>query len=104
MIQVGSIIPMPRYVGSSTTCINGVKVLRQFAVTAGLGRRRPKPKRETKAKLGTEGEDIVPDDGNGATIKLRQPTRFGPGTVKAAAWQVCLLRVFACLILLQIPL
>ena len=37
--------------------------------------------------MGTEGEDVVADEGGG--LKLRMPLRFQHGTVKAAAWQVC---------------
>ena len=37
------------------------EVARQLAVTAGLGRRRPKPKKEERAKIGQEGEDRVLD-------------------------------------------
>ncbi len=38
------------------------EVARQVAITAGLGRRRPKARKEEKAKLGTEGEDTVQDE------------------------------------------
>lgn len=37
--------------------------------------------------MGIEGEDVIVEDGGG--LKLRMPTRYGPGTVKAASWQVC---------------
>ena len=40
------------------------EVARQLAVTAGLGRRRPKPKKEERPKMGQEGEDTV-QDGSG---------------------------------------
>lgn len=63
-------------------------MLREFAVAAGLGRRRPKPRKEARPKMGTEGEDVVADESGG--LKLRLPQRFAIGTVKAAAWQVCL--------------
>lgn len=63
-----------------------MQVLREFAVTAGLGRKRPRGRRETRPKMGTEGEDVVVEEGGG--LKLKMPTRYGPGTVKAAAWQV----------------
>ena len=36
--------------------------------------------------MGSEGEDVVADDGGG--LKLACPARFQPGTMKAAAWQV----------------
>eukprot|EP00884_Botryococcus_braunii_P016830 jgi/Botrbrau1/3830/Bobra.0183s0056.2 len=62
------------------------EVLREFAITAGLGRKRPRVRRETRPKMGTEGEDVVVEEGGG--LKLKMPTRYGPGTVKAAAWQV----------------
>ena len=52
----------------------------------GLGAKRPKPKKKAKPKLGTEGEDIIEDESGG--LKLRLPARFGPTTVKGAAWQV----------------
>lgn len=62
------------------------QVMRQWAIAAGHGRRRPRPKKESKAKLGTEGEDTATDaEGN---LILRLPARFGPTTVKGAAWQV----------------
>jgi hypothetical protein len=38
------------------------EVARQLAVASGLGRRRPKPRREEKPKIGQEGEDTVQDD------------------------------------------
>lgn len=63
-----------------------VQVLREFAIAAGLGRKRRKGKREARPKMGTEGEDVVADESGG--LKLRLPVRFSAGTVKAAAWQV----------------
>ena len=36
--------------------------------------------------MGSEGEDVVADEGGG--LKLACPSRFQPGTMKAAAWQV----------------
>ncbi|GAB4814610.1 hypothetical protein N2152v2_001656 [Parachlorella kessleri] len=62
------------------------EVARQLAIAAGLGRKRPKPKKEEKPKLGQEGEDIVVDEQGG--LKLRLPPRLAVGSVKAAAWQV----------------
>lgn len=62
------------------------EVLRQQAIVWGLGPKRPKPKKEVKPKMGTDGEDIYTDD-TGA-LKLKLPPRFGVGTVKAAAWAV----------------
>ena len=38
------------------------EVARQLATAAGLGRRRPKPKKEERVKMGQEGEDTVRDD------------------------------------------
>ena len=38
------------------------EVARQLCIAAGLGRRRPKPRKEEKAKRGEEGEDTVQDD------------------------------------------
>jgi hypothetical protein len=38
------------------------EVARQLCIAAGLGRRRPKPRKEEKAKMGEEGEDTVQDD------------------------------------------
>ena len=35
-----------------------------MALTAGMGVRRPKPRKEERAKMGTEGEDTV-EDGSG---------------------------------------
>lgn len=63
------------------------EVLRQLAVAAGLGGKRPRPRREARPKMGTEGEDVLVDTESG--LKLSIPSRFGWGTVKAAAWQVC---------------
>jgi hypothetical protein len=65
-----------------------MQVLREFALAAGLGRRRRRgggAGREARPKMGTEGEDVVADEGGG--LKLRMPLRFHPGSVKAAAWQ-----------------
>ena len=62
------------------------EVLRQMAIAWGLGAKRPKPKKEVKPKMGTDGEDLVADENGG--LKLRLPPRFGIGTVKAAAWAV----------------
>lgn len=62
------------------------EVARQLATVAGLGRRRPKPKKQEKPKLGQEGEDIVTNETG--DLKLSLPSRLGVGTVKAAAWQV----------------
>lgn len=53
------------------------EVARQLAITAGLGRRRFKPKREERAKLGQEGEDVVADEG-GETYE----TRVGGGAAR----------------------
>ncbi len=50
-----------------------VQVLRQLATSAGLGRKRPKLKRDDKDKLGTEGEDIIADEAG--SLKLRLPAR-----------------------------
>lgn len=61
------------------------QVLRQWAVAAGHGPRRPKPKKTAKPKLGTEGEDTTMDAAG--KLLLRLPPRFGPHTVKGAAWQ-----------------
>ncbi|GMH42842.1 hypothetical protein BSKO_10761 [Bryopsis sp. KO-2023] len=63
------------------------EILRQFCIAAGLGPARPKPKREARPKIGSEGEDVV-QDSNGAGLNLRIPSRFSPGSVKAAAWMV----------------
>lgn len=62
------------------------EILRQLAIAAGHGPRRPKAGKDPKPKLGTEGEDIVVDESGG--LRLKMPSRFAPGTVKAAAWQV----------------
>lgn len=62
------------------------QVLREFAIAAGLGRKRPKPRKEARPKMGTEGEDVVADEAG--NLKLRLPPRYAVGTVKAAAWQV----------------
>ena len=63
-----------------------MQVLREFAIAAGLGRKRPRPRKEARPKMGSEGEDVVADEGGG--LKLHCPARFQPGTMKAAAWQV----------------
>ena len=52
----------------------------------GLGPKRPKPKKEVKPKMGTDGEDVYSDETG--SLKLKLPVRFGIGTVKAAAWAV----------------
>ena len=70
-----------------------LQVLREFAIAAGLGRKRPKPCKEARPKMGTEGEDVVADEAGG--LKLRLPPRFAVGTMKAAAWQVDHLFLFA---------
>lgn len=57
-----------------------------MAITWGMGPKLPKPKKEVRPKMGTDGEDLVSDE-NGA-LKLRLPSRFGIGTVKGAAWHV----------------
>ncbi len=63
-----------------------LQVLRQVAIAEGLGRKRPRPKRELVPRIGAEGEDVLPDpSGN---LKLRMPARLATGSVKAAAWQV----------------
>ena len=62
------------------------QVLREFAVAAGLGRRRRRERATGRPKMGTEGEDVVADEAGG--LKLRMPLRLQPGTVKGAAWQV----------------
>lgn len=54
------------------------QVARQLATVAGLGRRRPKPKKEEKPKMGQEGEDIVADETGGL-----------PGCCGLAAGLVC---------------
>ena len=50
-----------------------MQVLRELATSAGLGRKRPKLKRDDKDKLGTEGEDIIADEAG--SLKLRLPAR-----------------------------
>lgn len=62
------------------------EVLRQLAIAAGYGPRKPKPGRDVKPKLGIEGEDVIADESG--SLRLKMPSRFAPGTVKAAAWQV----------------
>ncbi|KAL3160990.1 hypothetical protein ABBQ38_009379 [Trebouxia sp. C0009 RCD-2024] len=62
------------------------EVLRQYSIAMGLGQKRPKPRRGTKPKLGTEGEDVVKDDAGHTTLVV--PARFGLGTVKGAAYKV----------------
>lgn len=66
--------------------LRDVQVLREFAIAAGLGRKRPRPRKEARPKMGSEGEDVVADEAGG--LKLHCPARFQPGTMKAAAWQV----------------
>lgn len=62
------------------------EVMRQFGIVAGVGGKRPRPKKDIKPKLGVEGEDVV--EGEGEALKLKLPSRLGVGTVKAAAWRV----------------
>jgi hypothetical protein len=47
------------------------EVARQLAIAAGLGRRRPRPRRDEKAKLGQEGEDTVQDE-SGACLSGKE--------------------------------
>ena len=72
------------------------EVLRQMAIVGRAGSTRPRSLRETKARLGVEGEDVLEDTETGE-VKLKLPVRFGPGSVKAAAWQVrlCVCVVYA---------
>lgn len=62
--------------------------MRQYGIAAGLGQKRSKPKKDasSKAKLGTEGEDIITDESGRVTLVA--PSRFGLGTVKGAAYKV----------------
>jgi hypothetical protein len=46
------------------------EVARQLGIAAGLGCRRPKPVRETRAKIGQVGEDTVIDDSGEWAIEL----------------------------------
>ena len=62
------------------------EVFRQLAIVWGLGPKRPKPKKEVKPKMGTDGEDVYADETG--SLRLKLPPRFGIGTVKAAAWAV----------------
>lgn len=64
------------------------EILRQMAIVWGMGPKRPKPKKEVKPKMGTDGEDVYADETG--SLKLKLPVRFGIGTVKAAAWAVSL--------------
>ena len=82
-----------KYVVSWHVIMLLLQVLREFAIAAGLGRKRPKPCKEARPKMGTEGEDVVADEAGG--LKLRLPPRFAVGTMKAAAWQVDHLFLFA---------
>lgn len=50
------------------------EILRQLAIAAGRGPRKPKPGRDIKPKLGTEGEDVVVDESGG--LRLRMPSRY----------------------------
>lgn len=62
------------------------EVLRQFAIAAGEGPERPQRRGGGPgASVGMEGEDVQLGDSG---IRLVMPSRFGAGTVKAAAWQV----------------
>jgi hypothetical protein len=74
--------------GTWASTMPRAQVLREFAIAAGLGRKRPRPRKEARPKMGSEGEDVVADEGGG--LKLACPARFQPGTMKAAAWQVSL--------------
>ncbi|GLI69153.1 hypothetical protein VaNZ11_013710 [Volvox africanus] len=70
------------------------EVLRQMAVVAGRGRSRPPVRRSAADGMkgpriqGVEGEDVLDDGSSGGSLKLRMPSRYVLGTVKAAAWQV----------------
>lgn len=73
-------------VAASSSTWRLLQVLRQYSIAMGLGQKRPKPRRGTKPKLGTEGEDVVTDDAGHMTLVV--PARFGLGTVKGAAYKV----------------
>jgi hypothetical protein len=47
-------------------------------IAAGHGSKRPKPKKEAQAKMGTEGEDVV-EEAEGGALKLKLPSRLAPG-------------------------
>ncbi|KAK3271361.1 hypothetical protein CYMTET_20286 [Cymbomonas tetramitiformis] len=76
------------------------EVLRQMCVSAGYGTARPKThsgkkwrmRRQIGGPNGAAGSVMHPDEDIGAGVPpnsaLRIPSRFAPGTVKAAAWQV----------------
>eukprot|EP00798_Chlamydomonas_sp_ICE-L_P008198 gene8198-1460_t len=63
------------------------EILRELAIVASAGTLRARTIKESKARLGVEGEDLREDPETG-DVKLKLPSRFAPGTVKAAAWQV----------------
>lgn len=63
------------------------EICRQLCISAGLGRRRPKRKAQSKARAGTVGEDIVVSPETGK-LELRLPPRLSEGSVKAACWFV----------------
>ncbi len=50
----------------------------QTMIAAGHGSKRPKPKKEAQAKMGTEGEDVV-EEAEGGALKLKLPSRLAPG-------------------------
>lgn len=52
------------------------EVARQLGTAAGLGRRRFKPQRGERAKMGQEGEDVVAEEDGGGECSLR----FSVGT------------------------
>mmetsp|Transcript_4546 Transcript_4546/g.12680 ORF Transcript_4546/g.12680 Transcript_4546/m.12680 type:complete len:1365 (+) Transcript_4546:425-4519(+) len=62
------------------------EVLREMAIAAGHGRRRPENP-ATAPQLGQEGEDVV-DDSMDDGLRLRRPARLLAGTIRAAAWLV----------------
>lgn len=68
------------------------EIFRQVAVAAGAGPARPRPRAPRRLRdsaMGTEGEDLEIQGAEGGTgLRLRVPTRFAPGSMKAAVWQV----------------
>jgi hypothetical protein len=91
------------------TALTWPEVLRQVAIAAGHGRRRPNSALDGKQLVGHEGEDIVentkaelsdPTSGAEAAsasaearlaeleLRLRRPVRLRKGSLKASAWLI----------------
>lgn len=63
------------------------EVCRRVCIAAGLGRRRPKQRKQEKARAGEVGDDLVISRETGK-LELKLPDRLSESSVKGAAWMV----------------